>query len=66
MDCLVLQIEADTYYNHGKKNVVHFIQFTRKSISLSHNSVLVRVMLSEALLDPPSLMDGGRGWGRIW
>ena len=50
-------------YNHGKKWLTHFVWFRRKKKPLSPNVMLIRVMLSEALPDPPTLI--WWRWGRI-
>ena len=46
-----------------KKRLGQFVQFGSKSLPLSPNAMLIRVMLPEAASGRPTLIDGG--WGRI-
>ena len=43
----------------GKKMLGQFVRFGSKSIPLSPNAMLIRVMLPEAAPGRPTLIDGG-------
>ena len=53
-----------------KKRLGQFVQFGSKSLPLSPNAMLIRVMLPEAAAGRPTLIDGGGEgydkWGVRW